>query len=199
MIVCIDMETAGLEFQHPTIQIAAVAVQRGVEIDSFERKLQFKMEDATEEALKMNHYDPAVWETEAVPPFHAISALSGFFKKYADVMRQGKNGDSYKTCRVMGHNIAKFDMPRLWRQSKAMNIWLGADGHVLDTYHLACWVGILTGDPHESLTLDALCQRYGIDRLNGHSALADVRDAVEVARRLVTVLRHNVQPEGGTP
>lgn len=199
MIVCIDSETGGLEYQHPTIQIAAIAVQHGVEIDTFERKLKFKMEDATEEALKMNHYDPAVWEAEAIPPFHAISQLAGFFKRYADVMRTGKDGDSYKTCRVMGHNIAKFDMPRLWHQSKAMSIWLGADGHVLDTYHLATWVGLLTGDPHESLTLDHLCERYGIDRSGGHDALTDARDAVELARRLIIFLRTNFRPEGGTP
>ncbi len=58
-----DTETGGVLPSHPTIQLAAIAVEDGTwnEAAGFERKIKFNEADADPEALKINHYEPEVW------------------------------------------------------------------------------------------------------------------------------------------
>ena len=64
--VFFDLETGGVTPDHPDIQLAAIAVDSDLnELDSFERKIQFKESDADPEALKLNHYDASIWDSEA--------------------------------------------------------------------------------------------------------------------------------------
>ena len=79
-VVYFELETGGVLEQHPIIQITAVAIDETTwrELGAIEMKLQFDPAKADPEALKMNHYDPAVWAAEAIPVGQATDALKSF-------------------------------------------------------------------------------------------------------------------------
>lgn len=184
--VFFDTETGGLEDRHPTIQIAAIAVNAAwEEIGIYERKLRFDIATADPEALQMNSYNEAEWAREAIPPKTAYADFGAFMSEHASVeMTSKRTGRPYRVCRLAGHNAARFDAPRLQDAFKAHGLFLPASYHVLDTIQLAMWCLHLSMAEVEGLKLGDLCKRLGIPVEGAHDALADCRMAIAVARRL---------------
>src|SRR5580700_11396844 len=81
--VYFDLETGGVRPEHPIIQIAAVAIDNATwqEVDAIEMKLCFDPSQADPEALRLNHYNTAVWHAEAVIPSQARLQFARFLER----------------------------------------------------------------------------------------------------------------------
>ncbi len=191
-LVCfIDLETGGREPRHPTIQVGAIAVDIArdgwPECGRFEAKVRFDPELCEPEALALNHYDEQVWAREAIGPSEVLRKLDVWFRNGKQTLELiSQSGNPYRVAKVAGHNIAKFDLPRLerlWREKfKPFAAW-----RPLDTLVRAAWQFDFghQGPKPDGLSLGALCEFYGIEHGGAHEALADILATIEVAKRLV--------------
>ena len=185
-LVFFDTETAGLKDTHPTIQLAAIAVDSGWNVlESFNMKIKFNEADADPEALRMNHYDSGIWAEEAKPEPVVVAAFDSFLQSYKSVeMVSKRTGRPYTVARLAGHNVVTFDMPRLKRMYGER--FMPAHPAELDTYQLAMWYFYDKGDGHApvDLKLQTLAGWFGIEAGDAHDALADVRISIAVAKKL---------------
>lgn len=184
-VVC-DLETGGTQPHHPNIQIAAIAINQesGVEIDSFERKIQFNETAADPEALKMNHYDRAVWINEAQPSAKVARLFADWSQPYRSIEMKSKAGKPYYVAKLIGHNIVTFDLPRI----RAMfgDSFFPFSYHCPDTLQRALW--FFEDHPElerpANLKLGTLCTYFGVPVAGAHEALSDVRMAAALARAI---------------
>jgi len=182
-----DLETGGIEPRHPSIQLAAIAVDdaTGKELEAFERKLRFDEAAADPEALKMNHYDAEVWKRTAVEPALAASDFARWVKPHSCIeMVSKRTGASYSVAKLSGYNALTFDLPRL--RALFGTQFFPCSYHVRDVLQRAMfWF-----DEHpdvkkpENLKLGTVCTYFGIPIDGAHEALADVRATAALAQKL---------------
>ena len=187
-VVYFDLETAGVEDYRPDIQLAAVAVDGDWnEVGSIEMKVQFDIALADPEALRINHYDAAVWREQALPLPAVIARFGRFLDNFKTLQRISKrSGRPYRVAQLAGHNAAAFDAPRLKSMYTRAGVFLGADPRVLDTMQLAMWWFHQRGMEPENYKLAPLCQYFGIPvGDDAHDALADVRLTVQLTKVLL--------------
>lgn len=186
-----DAETGGVLPSHPTIQLAAIAVEDGTwkEVAGFERKIQFKPSQCDIEALKINHYNIEDWK-DAVPQPECIRQFSKFCEPYRSIeMMSKRTNKPYSVGKLAGHNAVAFDLPRL-RGMFGENFF-PFSYHVKDTLQRALWFF----DEHPELTrpaslkLSVLCEYFGIMTAGAHDALADVRMSAAIARAFMDAER----------
>lgn len=185
--VFIDFETGGTESRHPNIQLAAIAVRGGSELEAFERKIRFDPRACDPKALELNHYSAEAWQ-DAGDEGDIAFEFAAFLKRHADMPLVSKRGTNYTAARLAGHNIVAFDGPRLrTMMDKALNgaFWPGCWWYPLDTYQRSIWWFTERGLPMPaSFRIEALAQHFGIDASGAHDALADVRICAALAERL---------------
>jgi DNA polymerase III epsilon subunit-like protein len=188
--VFIDIETGGLELTHPVIQIAAISVDAAWnELEAFEAKIRFDPKVCDAEALRINHYDPGVWEREARDEKAVALDLQAFMRRHARLSLTSKAGRPYKVARLAGHNITAFDIPRIRALMDRHVSWFaGCWWYPLDTYALALWRYYAQGGP-PNYQLQTLATALGVSSedqaATAHEALADVRTNIRVARALL--------------
>jgi DNA polymerase III epsilon subunit-like protein len=182
--IIFDFETGGVEPRHPSIQLAAIAVDDSTwaEVAAFEAKIKFNEADADSEALKINHYTPEAWK-DALPAGVVAMRFAKFCEPYRSIQMVSKRtGNPYSVGKLAGHNAATFDLPRL-RQLFGENFF-PFSYHVKDTLQRALWFY----DEHpeikrpESLKLSVLCESFGICIDGAHDALVDVRMSAAIAK-----------------
>ncbi len=182
-----DVETGGLEPQHPTIQIAALIFDDATReiVDEIEVKIKFDVNACDPKALKMNHYDAGVWHDEAIGYLTAREMLHKFFVKHQRYeLISKKTGDPYKMVRLIAHNVP-FDISRLralWGDDFTPFCWW----YGLDTLQLALWVFARTpaSKQPKNFQVRTLCEFFGIDTTGAHDALVDCRLTLELLKRL---------------
>ena len=188
-----DVETSGLEAHHAVIQLAAIVVddKTGAEVATFERKVKFNAALASLEALKINHYDPAVWAAEAEEPATVIAKFQAWAQPYFCIdMKSKSSGKPYKVGKLAGHNVVAFDLVRL----RAMfgTRFFPFSYHAKDTLQRALW--FFDENPEikrpESLKLSTLCAHFGIAVDGAHDALCDVRLSAALARAIAKAERN---------
>lgn len=187
-LVIFDTETGGLLDHHPTIQIAAIAVDDDwTEIAAFERKIRFDIEACDPEALKMNSYDPAVWARDCVLPVDAMRGFADFLRDYADLQKVSRGGKPYTVARLCGHNAASFDLPRVSNVFRQMSLFFPGDFAVLDSLQLYRWSRHISPQSPgpESGRLGDIATFYGIAIDGAHDALADCRLVAAIAPKLL--------------
>lgn len=184
-IVFYDTETSGIKsWEHEIIQIAAIAIEingtQWIELETFERKLQFNLDKASEDALEINSYDCATWATDAVSQSVGLIAFNKFIKPYGDVERISKRtGRPFFNVRTGAHNAAFDDgFVRAWYKSE--NEFCPMDYAYYDTLQLARWRYINCEQQPENFKLETMCQVFGIP-LDAHDALNDVRATARLA------------------
>jgi len=185
-IVFFDFETGGIEPSKPEIQLAAIAVnERFEERAVFESKISFREDEADAEALKLNHYDPALW-ANAPHPDAVAARFAGFVENYRSVaMISKRTGRPYTVARLAGHNASTFDGPRLRRMFDRAGVFAPFHPIPLDTLQFALWHFQLNGEKKpENLQLSTIAKHFGIDTEGAHDALTDVRLAAKIAGRL---------------
>lgn len=184
-IVFFDLETGGLGDNHPDIQIAAVATVDFEEVAAFESKIAFDVMTADPKALELNHYDPLLWHAEARPLQEVLESFAEFLRGYPELEMTSRAGRPYRVAQLAGHNAANFDAPRLQRAYRQANLFLPGGYRVLDTLQLALWSSMQGRLAVKDFKLATLCEALGIDAAGAHDALADVRMAAALARKLL--------------
>jgi len=184
--IFMDLETGGVEDHHPDIQLAAVAVREWEILDTFERKIAFDERAADPEALRINSYDRDVWYDKALPEEQVVLEFAGFLEQYRVLRKVSRRGNVFHVARLAGHNVARFDAPRLLRMFKRnRGTFLPGDAFMpLDTMQLALWYFADTDEKPENFKLGTLCDFFAIDTEGAHDALADVLNTVELAQHL---------------
>ena len=182
-IVFIDIESAGLEFTRPIIQIAAVSVDAGfAELEAIELKISFDEANADKKSLSKNKYDARVWQQDAIGPHKAAVTFAQFLRRHATFDMFSRSGKPYCIAQLAGHNAERFDGPFLHAWYRRHQVFCPARYMTLCTKQKAMWLfeedRSLT--PPENLKLGTLCQYFGV-RLSddeAHDALNDVRATV---------------------
>lgn len=188
-VIFIDLETDRLDpVTANPIQIAAIACDRKnlAEIETLEMKVQFDVVTASKEALERNHFDPAVWEREAVPVNDAVLRLAAFFKKHATMERVSKKPPfrPYTIAELAGHNIVLYDAVVIDNWFKRAGAFCPAACYTsgpIDTMQMARCVAFAFDEDWDAFNLDALCKRFGVVNAQAHDALADVRATIKIA------------------
>lgn len=171
-LVVIDTETSGLDPNvHEVIELAAVRLHPTtleVKAEHCEKVVPQNIEKAEPKALQVNGYTPEKW-ADATPRRDALINFS----------RVCQNGV------WVGHN-AQFDrrfvMAAFWREKMPMP---AMDYRQVCTVSMG-WPLVATGKL-TSVSLENLCNYFGIDNTGAHSALVDVYRTIEVYRRLMEI------------
>ena len=188
--VYFDLETGGLDARHPDIQLAAIAIDeaseaRWAELETFEMKLAFDPVTADPKALEINHWTAEAW-AQAEAPIRVVSRFTDFLDRHMSHEMINKFGRRYPVAKLIGHNAATFDGPRLQTLFKRHGRFLPADPRVRCTCQRALW----WFDEHpdaprpDNYKLATLCRYFGIEVAETHEALADVRLTIALARAL---------------
>jgi DNA polymerase III epsilon subunit-like protein len=185
--VYFDLETGGVEPDHPDIQLAAVAVEDGTwrEIETFECKIAFDPSLCTPEALELNGYTEAEW-SDAIPENSVAIEFQNFLENHRVLTFKSKRtGRPYTVAKLVGHSAATFDGPRLMAMFKRHNLFLPADPRVRCTLQRAMWWFEEQGvAPPDNYKLSTLCKYFGIPVIDVHDALGDVRMTIALAKFL---------------
>ncbi len=178
--VYFDTETGGVEPTRPTIQLAAIAVEDGRELSSFEQNIAFKESDCDPQALAMNHYDAALWTETAVSPAVTAARFAAWLRPYQAVTLTSKRtGQPYTVARLSGYNALTFDLPRLKALFGAS--FFPCEYLVRDVLQRVVFYFDETGEPRpENFKLSTVAAHFGIPTDGAHGALADARMAAAV-------------------
>lgn len=186
-MIFFDLETGGLDVNAPIIQIAAAVVDQDKDweiIHTFERKCKFLESDADPQALAINHYDPKVWQVEAMHLDDAMSAFNNVCKTYADVQKISKNGKPYRVAQLAGFNTEAFDMPRIQQHFEDRCLFFAVNMWSYDTLQLVRWKTLNDIHKFPNHKLETVCKEFQIEH-NAHDALGDVLATVELTRKLL--------------
>lgn len=184
-IVYFDVETGGVEPHHPTIQLAAIAVDEGgAETSSFEQLIEFEEAACDPAALAMNHYDRDKWSL-AVTPIVCARKFAAWLQPFQSVLMTSKRtGAPYTVAQLAGYNALTFDLSRV----KALfgKSFFPCSYQVLDVLQRVHFWFVEHPDESrpENLKLSTVAAWLGIDTSGAHEALTDVRLCAEVWRRL---------------
>ena len=186
-VVYFDSETGGLRPEHPTIQLAAIAVDsEWRELETYNRKIAFDVAKADPEALAMNHYDAAAWKG-APSERQVVDEFGAFLNRHRSVeLVSQRTGKPYRVARLAGHNVVGFDLERVAAMFKRHGAFFPVDFRsVLDTRYGAVWLFERTADQPKNFKLTGLAEHFGIPIDGAHDALFDVRLSIALARRIV--------------
>jgi DNA polymerase III epsilon subunit-like protein len=204
--VFVDLETTGLalplpeanttqrEDQDEIIQIAAIAVGPAPlfkEFDVFEAKILptenglKRLELARKMAPELGKFDTAKWAAKSTPKPRVFDQFQKFLSKYACIEKTSKKGAKYSVAHLAGHNVDRFDLPFLFAAFRKAEVFLPAHGRPLDTAHLVSTLELLNQKLLPSHRLGDLCKTFGVELLNAHDALADIKATVELARAMM--------------
>jgi len=188
-VVYFDTETGGLKPEHPTIQLAAIAVAPDwKEVQTFERKIIFDPSKCDPEALAMNSYRPELWKA-AVPERQAVGEFSIFLNAHRSIELVSKrSGRPYTVARLAGHNVVGFDLERVAAMFKRHGAFFPVDFRtVLDTRYGAVWhFERRPGEKKpDDFKLTGLAKHFGISIEGAHDALVDVRLSIALSKRLL--------------
>ncbi|MFA5791519.1 MAG: 3'-5' exonuclease [Candidatus Paceibacterota bacterium] len=167
----IDIETTGLNFiKNEIIEIGCVLTTPTLEvIEEFELKIKpERIDNADPVALKVNHYDPILWERA----YSLEKAIKIFLKKV-------------KGCIMVGQNVA-FDSGFLEYVFNKIEMENTMHYHKLDTISIA-WAKLHKKTDIEHFSLREMCKYFDIENKNAHTALSDARATFELYKKLMNL------------
>ncbi len=183
--VYFDFETGGLDPRHPSIQLAAVAWDGGIELGAFEQKIAFAENDADPNALAMNHYTREAW-VDAKSPSVVAARFATWLRPYCVVKKTSpRTGSDYTIARLSGYNAAAFDGPRLRELFGAQ--FLPAEHPVRDVLQLVAFHFDARPDvaAPPNLRLATVAAHFGIPTDGAHDALFDARLCAQLHHRIL--------------
>lgn len=175
----IDTETTGLNvLKNEIIQIGCVLVTQKTNedrslsfetIDEFEIKVKPKnIENADLVALRINGYNEADW----VFAYTLEEGLKIFSEKAKDAI-------------MVAHNLC-YDFAYLEKAFLETGVQNKLHYHKLDTISIAYAKSKNRGDINR-FSLHALCELFGIENKNAHTALSDCRATFELYKKLMSL------------
>lgn len=188
-ICFVDIETGGLEFTRPVIQIAAVAIDANFrERESIELKIAFDFKQADPNSLPFSKFKPRVWKRDAIAPREAARRFAAFLRRHATFEMISASGRRYRIAQLAGHNAERFDGPFIHAWYRRQKVFCPARYMSLCTKQKALWLfeedKSLT--PPSDFKLGTLCQYFNVRlrKEDAHDALVDVRATVELYRAM---------------
>lgn len=167
--VCIDFETSSLSTNTAEIiEIGAVKVADGEVIDCYNTLVK-PFWGITAGATDVN----GLTEDDVKDAPRIYEVIKNFLEFIGDDI-------------IVGHNIAAFDLPILYRILEEDEITLNND--YIDTLTLA--KELLPALP--SVSLQALCDYYGIENMQAHRALGDCFATIEVYNAMINNKAGNI-------
>lgn len=179
-----DFETGGVLPEHPSIQLAAIAVDddSGKEIESFEQKIAFNPATCDPEALKLNDWNAENWN-DSVSPAITAAKFSRFLEAHKSVQMMSKRtGKPYMVAKGAGYNAVTFDWPRL--RALFGEAFLPVSYHVRDVLQRVIFYFDENGNPPDDFKLSTVCKHFGIETTGAHDALFDVRMTAALYHKL---------------
>lgn len=172
--VSLDIETTGLDPSvHEVIEIGCVLFSFNTKKKIFETENSFEIkikpehiENANPISLKVNGYKESLWQ-DAITSGKAFKALAKKVKG-----------------RVMIAHNASFDTAFLNEAFRKNNIQNPLHYHILDTLSMA-YVKLHNNVDATRLSLQYLCDFYGIENKKAHTALADAQATYELFVTLI--------------
>lgn len=185
MYLCIDTETGGLTTDYSLLTLAAIVadeefspIRGGTAADTLTLEIRHPTYVVSPEALTVNRIDLIHHSARGLK-------LEQAQQKFADFVRQAKEMCGKKLIPV-GHNL-QFDLGFVWAQLMQKSDWdQYCDYHFLDTMVAARFfkaAGVIQG----GCRLDDLREFFHIDTGVAHTALADTKATLAVARALKTI------------
>lgn len=183
--VYFDVETGGVQPNHPTISLAATAVdERGEGIGCFYEKIAFKVADCDPEALAINGYTKEAWE-KAEQPSVIAEQFRVWLKPYCSIPMKSKRPPfrDYTIAQLAGYNALTFDEPRLRALFGASFCpWSYLVRDVLQRVLFYFDERPNVTKP-ENFKLATVCEYFDIP-ITAHDALGDARATSALAMRL---------------
>lgn len=181
IIIFYDVETGGTESTHPTIQLAAIAVDGDRELGAFEQKIRFNEADCDPRALEINHYEKTAWK-DAMPGPIVASRFAAWLRPYSQIERISKAGNPYQVARGAGYNCIAFDWPRL--RALFGTQFLPIDYLQRDVLQRVLFYCDEHGEAPENFKLTTVAAWLGLPIDGAHDALFDVRLTAKVYREI---------------
>jgi DNA polymerase III epsilon subunit-like protein len=179
-----DFETGGILPEHPSIQLAAIAVddESGKELEAFEQKISFDPAKCDPDALKINGWNVENWKDAASPAMTAAK-FSRFLEAHKCIeMMSKRTRKPYYVAKGAGYNAVTFDWPRL--RALFGESFLPVSYHVRDILQRVIFYFDENGNPPSDLKLSTVCQHFGIETIGAHDALVDVRMTASLYHKL---------------
>ncbi len=173
----VDVETTGTDYdKHEIIELALIVARqteregKGPKIEilgEYEWKIKpERLEDAQEEALRINGYNEADWI---------------FASDLASVMKEfNKKAES---CTFVSHNLV-FDYGFVSKAYQKTGIENNMHYGKLDTISIA-FARLYDAPQADKFSLKFLCELLKVENSKAHTALADTRALVEVYKKLM--------------
>ena len=176
----VDTETSGLvPGRHEVIEIAAILTDiQNQEISRIEHKIKMNHPDRAEaKALEINHYDPQVWMTEAVP-FRVFQDWLDRLVPYGHV------------AIPVGHHVS-FDRAMIDEgYYKPYGKFCPLAYHFVDTMGFATALrtaGVILSDDDR---LENVCRALGISTGEAHRAMNDCEASRKIFEYTLERLKH---------
>ena len=175
----IDIETTGLDIEkHEIIELGCVLVNQMWDrdgkptfkiLDELELKIKPERLDLADKvALKINGYNEGDWK-EAL---NLKDAMNIFAEKTKDTI-------------MVAHNVA-FDCCFLAKAFSVTGIANKMHFHKLDTISIA-FAKLHLNESVDRYSLQFLCDHFGIENKNAHTALSDCRATLELYKKLIQI------------
>lgn len=180
-LIFVDLETSGFDPErHEIIQISAVDCFTD---KKFNQYVNFDVELASRDALELNHYweNESLWEEKGITQKEAFYKFQDWLSERMYQVRKRKDGTTFNTCTVAGHNLVGFDIKFLKEWECSYCDTLNIDYAYYDTLYLARWVL----PDLESYKLESLCKHYEIETKGLHDSMKDVLCNVKVAYKML--------------
>ncbi len=176
VLAFIDTESTGLDpDRHELISVGVVLVSQDwtkehpvfETTEEFELKIKpERIKDADPVSLRVNKYDPADWVFAYSLP-EAMKILS----------------NKTKDAIMVSHNIA-FDYMFLEKAFRSAGVENKMHYHKLDTISIA-FAKLHGREDINHFSLRSLCEEFGIENKNAHTALSDARATFELYKKLM--------------
>lgn len=180
-LIFVDLETSGFDpEQYEIIQVSAVDCFTG---KKFNQYVKFDVKTASRSALETNHYweNEKLWEEKGLTQKEAFHKFQDWLSERMYQVRKRKDGTSFNTCTVAGHNLSGFDINFIREWENMCFGKLDIDYACYDTLYLARWVL----PDLESHRLESLCEYYGIETKGLHNSMKDVLCNIKVAYKML--------------
>lgn len=168
-LLFIDLEFSGLNpLEHEILEVGALVVDgRTLEIkQEYEAKVApVHIENADPEALKINGYTTEAW-VDAKPIAQMLNDLNALAPN----------------AMIVGWNVT-YDWIFLDIAYRKAGIKPAFDYHKIDVLGMA-WIKLFNNLEFKLIKLSETCKLLGVNRVEKHKAMADIRDTYEVFRRL---------------